>query len=440
MSDSYHMSFTAGDHHYLHKLIDDLTIIDDLYSTFESESESSSYEKQVLDASRHVVHKQQTLDRMIQSETSYLNRLSIFQDTFVRALKIWLNNTEKKEATRKIKGTSLIEAMDSLERNLGNLLDTHSNFLKQIKERYSIWGPTQLVSDIFSELFVKLPAAHTSFVEHYVDYLIAFDTLFRTSLFSKFMQINKNDVAQLQKNIEEIVHYLEMPLSRSLVYEKALQQLKHHSDPKHPDYTSIAKIAEKFKGFEAEWEERRTDCLSRLAVLQTCFTIQGCPITVTRRKRLLLSNAFIHVDVDDPSSTTDIRIYYLYNDQLIHCKKQKEKKDQPTTTVYKGTIILKDSDVQPLQSTIIEKIKKGKKPLFKIGKRSNDPAVPVADSEIFGFEIVAREYIKPLEQTYFGSLPVDVIPVLRRYVIRVHSLEEQNLWYETIRKAINLSK
>lgn len=52
------------------------------------------------------------------------------------------------------------------------------------------------------------------------------------------------------------MHYLEMPLSRSLVYEKALQQLKHHSDPKHPDYTSIAKIAEKFKGFEAEWKER----------------------------------------------------------------------------------------------------------------------------------------------------------------------------------------
>jgi hypothetical protein len=74
---------------------------------------------------------------MIQSETTYLNRLSIFQDTFVRALKIWLNNTEKKEATRKIKGTSLIEAMDNLERNLGNLLDTHSNFLKQIKERYA---------------------------------------------------------------------------------------------------------------------------------------------------------------------------------------------------------------------------------------------------------------------------------------------------------------
>ena len=43
MSDSYHMPFTAGDHHYLHKLIDDLTIIDDLCSTFESESESSSY-------------------------------------------------------------------------------------------------------------------------------------------------------------------------------------------------------------------------------------------------------------------------------------------------------------------------------------------------------------------------------------------------------------
>lgn len=75
---------------------------------------------------------------MIQSETTYLNRLSTFQDTFVRALKIWLNNTEKKESTRKIKGTSLIEAMDNLERNLGNLLDTHSNFLKQIKERYAL--------------------------------------------------------------------------------------------------------------------------------------------------------------------------------------------------------------------------------------------------------------------------------------------------------------
>lgn len=85
-----------------------------------------------------MVHKQQTLDRMIQSETTYLNRLSTFQDTFVRALKIWLNNTEKKESTRKIKGTSLIEAMDNLERNLGNLLDTHSNFLKQIKERYAL--------------------------------------------------------------------------------------------------------------------------------------------------------------------------------------------------------------------------------------------------------------------------------------------------------------
>jgi hypothetical protein len=189
---------------------------------------------------------------------------------------------------------------------------------------------------------------------------------------------------------------------------------------------------------------RVQDCQSHLMVLEASRAIEACPIQVTHQRRLLLFAHLIKVDLDDITLTSDTRMYFLYNDSLIYCKKLKENKknlsDKKLT--YKGTLNLRGADIRQLAPSFCAKMCEVKKPLFRIGKKSSD-TTSLPGAEAFGFELVTSEInldaMSPLHQNYQSAMAGAGAPIRRRHVMRTKSHQELKTWFNTIRKAIAIA-
>ncbi|RCH87037.1 epithelial cell transforming sequence 2 oncoprotein-like, partial [Rhizopus stolonifer] len=403
VSDPYSMSFLTDNQTYYNQIVEDISVIDNVCDLFEEEHEYVlSGKVQVLDSARHVVYKQQVISQIIQSETIYVNELYDFQDTYPFEIRSWLDSTDDKETEVKLKTTSIRKTLDSLFQILNDISAIHANFLRQLSERFQIWGPTQLISDIFSDFYKSLDLYETFFAQH-PEFVVALDILYRLPAFSKFLETKVNAIKQRQSSLKiaDMSYYLELPVNRTSYYCKVLHQLKNYSDTSNPDYAFLGQKAEKFRLLNAEWSERKKSCQAHLAVLESSRTIINCPVTATLNRRLIRQSDLIKVDLDDLSGTSDVRTYFLYSDLLIFCKKQKGSKK----LTYKGSLSLSGAEVRHLQPALLLKMAHVKKPLFRIGKKSDDCS---SSPEAFGFEVITTEAsIDAVAPMYFsnGSLP-----------------------------------
>jgi hypothetical protein len=172
--------------------------------------------------------------------------------------------------------------------------------------------------------------------------------------------------------------------------------------------------------------------------LEAFLSIEDCPVQITINRRLLLFAQLIKVDLDDLSLTTDVRMYFLYNDSLIYCKKLKEKKGVERKLEHKGTVSLSGAIIRLLSPEFLAKMCEVKKPLFRIGKKADTNSL--TSGEAFGFELITSELnvnaMSPLHQNYQSASAGAGAPIRRRHAIRTQSLNEQNIWFETMRKAI----
>ncbi|KAI8067448.1 Dbl homology domain-containing protein [Thamnidium elegans] len=440
-SDPYNLSFLTENQKVYHSLMDDLSIIDNIHDTIICDQDSN---KQVIDIARHVSLKHQALLTLLQSEVSYVNDLFIFHESFGLRLKAWVDNTSDKDVIAKLKNTPAREDLNMLLSSLHEIATIHASLLEDLKERVRVWGPTQLISDIFDGFYNKL-TLYEPFMHHHPKFIMLLDVLYKLPTFTKFLEAvsseSKNRAVPFKMN--DILHYIYTPLHRLNVYCKSLRQLGYYSDPSHPDYYCLQIISRKFKSLETEWFDRVHDCQSHLMVLEAFRTIQECPINVTKNRRLLLFAHLIKVDLDDITLTTDIRMYFLYNDKLIYCKKQREKRaDLDKKLVYKGTLNLRGAQIRQLAPSFLMKMCEVKKSIFRIGKKSSD-SNSLPGVEAFGFELVTSDVninaMSPLHQNYQSASAGAGAPIIRRHVIRTRSQAEQNVWFETMRKAIAAS-
>ncbi|CAO3694735.1 unnamed protein product [Rhizopus stolonifer] len=348
-------------------------------------------------------------------------------------LRSWLDLPEDKETSVKLKSTAK-KALEALFQNLETLSALHADFLKKINERFRIWGPTQLVSDIFIEFYKGL-AIYDSFFTQHPEFVMTLDILYRLPSLSKFLETNT-------LKISDMTHYLQIPIHRITNYTKILEQLKTYTDPSSPDYTLLSQTYEKFKLLDDAWSEKKQSCQAHLMVLEIYRTIQDCPVTVTLNRRLLMQSDLIKIDLEDVSATSDVRTYYLYTDHLIFCRKQKEKRDAGRKLVFKGSLNLRGAEIRPLHTTLISRMSETKKSMFKISKRVT--AEPLL--EVYGFELITSE-ANVEAPIYFSnaSMPPQMssCPIRRRHVLRTRSQEEQRMWYtaiENVIKSINPQK
>jgi hypothetical protein len=180
-------------------------------------------------------------------------------------------------------------------------------------------------------------------------------------------------------------------------------------------------------------------------VLEAYRAIQECPINITIYRRLLLFAHLIKVDLDDITLTSDVRMYFLYNDSLIYCRRQKENKKkneaEKSKLVYKGTLQLRGADVRLLAPSFLAKMVEVKKPLFRIGKKSSSASDSnsLPGAEAFGFELVTTEVnidaMSPMHANYQSATMSGGSSIKRRHILRTRSQAENSIWFETLRKA-----
>ncbi|KAL4210824.1 Dbl homology domain-containing protein [Rhizopus microsporus] len=444
ISDPYNLSFLTDNPQYYNQLVEDLSIIDNVYDILSEECENDTdlNDKQVLDVARYVAYKQQIISQIIQSETNYVNEFYDFQEIYATSIRDWLDTNEDKEVNAKMKSTPARKTLDTLFETFHHLSTLHSNFLKELNERFKIWGPTQLISDVFNNFYKGLGTYDTFFNQH-PEFVMTLDILYRLPSFAKFIETKMNENKQRQSSLKiaDLMHYLQIPLTRTSYYAKAINQLKHYSDPSTPDFTFLCQLTDNFRSLDREWSERKKSCQSHLMVLEVYRTVQGCPVNVTLNRRLILFADLIKVDVDDVTATSDVRTYYLYSDHLIFCRKQKDKKGTPSKLVYKGSLNLRGAELKYLSPALVTKMCETKKSsLFKIGKKSSD-STSLPGTEAFGFELVTTEInAEAVAPMYFSgaTIPPQVAsgPVRRRHILRTRTAEEQKMWYESLEKVI----
>jgi uncharacterized pyridoxamine 5'-phosphate oxidase family protein len=144
----------------------------------------------------------------------------------------------------------------------------------------------------------------------------------------------------------------------------------------------------------------------------------------------------IKVDLDDLSLTNDRRMYFLYNDCMIYCKKLKKENKWE----YKGTLcFFGGAEVRILAASVLAKMVEIKKPLFRIGKKTSLSETESV-AEAYGFEVVAVDSnidaMSPMHQNYQVAMVGGGNPILRRHMIRASCMEEQVTWVDTLRKTI----
>ncbi|KAF7727135.1 epithelial cell transforming sequence 2 oncoprotein-like [Apophysomyces ossiformis] len=409
--------------------MDDLSIIDDLYNTFSHENDSEPYDKQIADMARNVEDKFRALDQLCLNESQYLQDLQTFQDVFVARVKLWFDQSNSQDALAKHKIPLTIKDAQALSQSVQSIVQLHQTFVKNLAERLQMWGPTQLITDIFASLYSQF-VVYEAFMNNYANIVLTLDGLYKVPAFVKFLDIGGTHTSRLSHNV---LSYVRLPLMRLDVYIQTLSQLVQASDPSHSDYVPLTQIAQKYRQFESAWHDRIQDCRAHLLVLEAFRAIQQCPVHVTLKRRLILYAPMIKVDLDDPSSMSDTRTYFLYNDCLIYCREHKEKKDN-TKLHYKGTVELVSAEIRPLPQILAVKMTEVRRPLLFRSKKQDKQQHP---SQAYGFEIISSDSVDAMfNQNHAAVTATPGTTVRRRHVIRTKTLAEQKLWMDSLRRVV----
>jgi hypothetical protein len=134
------------------KLMEDMSIIDDLYNDFADQVETDFYEVEVRYRDR-----EQSIQDIYHSELEYIALLQHGREIFENKMRLQVQQQSKRggllSSSNKILCTDQeINILFALHQDI---LATHHRFLDELDERFRIWGPTQLISDVFRE-FVSM--------------------------------------------------------------------------------------------------------------------------------------------------------------------------------------------------------------------------------------------------------------------------------------------
>ncbi|KAI7863581.1 Dbl homology domain-containing protein [Spinellus fusiger] len=390
------------------QLMSDLSIIDDFCEEYATEE---VYDEYVVDRARDVVQKHDAIQALLQSETDHIDtlaRLQVYCTSLQHECQAYSSNLHLNSIH--------INELKTLLKNVYSMINVHRQFHRELSERLKIWGPTQLVADVFVQLYEGL-ASYESFQNHYPVVIMALDSLFKSPFFMKRMAscMEANECP-----MQDMLACLKSPLLRFGAYSYALEQLVQHTEPSQPQYLCLLHTAHKFQTREKMWKEIIQDRLRHADVLHAYLNFQHCPMVVTPTRRLLLRAQLIRVNITDPSSISDIRTYILYNDVLVICRRERKE----SRLQYKESISLAQAYIRPLNKQLISRMLEVKKPnsfplLFNRKSTQKDNA---SDQMAYGFEVFA-----PHSPSADAFAPISA-KTCRRYIMRTRTLEEQQLW------------
>ncbi|KAG0740560.1 hypothetical protein G6F57_006658 [Rhizopus arrhizus] len=237
-------------------------------------------------------NREMVVNTLIKSETSYSNSLLLVKQSFLDVLK---NTKQSTFGFLGMKKTICTEREYRwLFANYEELVEFHQDNLKRLNERMKIWGPSQIISDIFQFLATQ-------------------KTLTGTNLLS----------------------LLQLPTTCVHRYFEIISQLSDLTPHLHPDYSGLLKCKQWIVQFRQSLEERLRDVHNIDKVVKIHQSLVDAPFNVRAERRLVLQGNLSRVTVSSRSLGEERR-YILFTDMLVFVK-HVEQKDR---LIYKGHLTL----------------------------------------------------------------------------------------------------
>ncbi|CEI96745.1 hypothetical protein RMCBS344292_10899 [Rhizopus microsporus] len=285
-------------------------------------------------------NREKIVNTLIRSEQGYTNSLHLVKQLFLVPLR-----KDTKQSTFSFLTTKKVPCTEREYRwlfgNYEEIIKLHDMVLSSLKERMQIWGPTQILSDVFQSWFPHLEI-YRSYFNNYGVSLTTYERLTRYQPFKKFLDATYKD--QAAQDVD-LLALLQLPASCISRYADTISHLADLTPPMHPDYTGLQKCKQWIIQFRQSMTEKMLDAQNVDKVLRLHEAFVDAPFTVRAERRLILQGNLCRVTLSS-RSVGEERKYILFTDMLVYVKPMQQK--GTTRLQYKGHIVLDRAKVRLL--------------------------------------------------------------------------------------------
>ncbi|OBZ86915.1 FERM, RhoGEF and pleckstrin domain-containing protein 2 [Choanephora cucurbitarum] len=285
---------------------------------------------------QEMMHQQRDalIRQLYETERKYLDKLETITNLFIHPLRNNKQHTIKFLGAKKPLCTE--KEMYWLFGNFEDMYQFHSDVVKSLEERLSIWGPTQIISDVIQTWFPRLQQHYHVYFGQYDVSITTYERMMRYQPFKKFVEAvdKKND---LQDKL--LLSLLKAPKSCISRLAELLITLSDSTSSLHPDYVGLMQCKTRIKTIVEEFKYRMEDTKNVDKVYDILNSMSGQPFSVKAERRLYLENHFDKV----VRLAGEDRSYFLFSDIIVFARKKGNG-----TLQYKGHIVLDKAKVRAL--------------------------------------------------------------------------------------------
>ncbi|KAH8551702.1 Dbl homology domain-containing protein [Umbelopsis sp. PMI_123] len=390
------------------KLLEDMSIIDDLYNDFADQVETDFYEVEVRYRDR-----EQAIQDIYNSELEYMALLQLGREIFESKMRLQVQQQSKRGGL--LSGSNKVICTDQ-EINIlfalhQDIMTTHHRFLDELDERFRIWGPTQLISDVYREFLPKLAMVTQKRLQSFSASIMTLERLMKSNAFKKLMETWQQDSPQKKITVLEI---LKAPILRLKYYAPALRVLAQNTDPLHPDYAHMLRCTAKFESLNQDMAASLEDATKLCDAYELFQILRESPVLMTEDRRLHMRSdltKFLTVDGSNPEP----RVVLLFTEVLVYGRLMKDG-----TISYRGQVDLSTATARAHNT--------------ESNKRSHC------------FEVIALEHQVVSTMSMAGGPNMllttggSTTTVQIKHLFQTRSREEQTKWVNELQRLIRLNK
>ncbi|ORY90992.1 Dbl homology domain-containing protein [Syncephalastrum racemosum] len=286
-------------------------------------------------------NREALVQKLFTSEQAYLESLDLVVDVFLKPLR-----KDSKSSGFNFLGMKKMVCTEREIRwlfgNFDDILNVQREILKSLEQRLCIWGPTQIISDVFQSWFPMLDVYH-AYLDNYALAVTTYERLTRYQPFKKFID-NAHKHASLRG--ATLLSLLQIPAGCVNRYAQLVTKLADVTTPMHPDYAGLQQCKQKIQALEEEIRHKVNDADNVDQVLMIHQALVGAPFGVKAQRRLVLQGELARVVAGSRSG--EERTYFLFSDLLAIVRPKQE--GNRTVLQYKGHLNLERARIRALSA------------------------------------------------------------------------------------------
>ncbi|KAF9208063.1 hypothetical protein BGZ49_009928 [Haplosporangium sp. Z 27] len=367
-----------------------LAIVEDLLDYFGEEdivnNDYEGAESQLIEAEKIHLQRESLVRHLYDSEEDYLRSLRDIQSCYQKPFLLSLQGSESKKTGllgSSIKPVATKEEIETLFGNLEQLLELHEDMRSLLEQRSKIWGPTQIMSDLFISVIPRFNI-YSKYFSNFHASLTVLDRISRTVPYKKFMEQCTIDNPPGTASLHLMLAF---PLRRLSIYREIINAICFATQPCHPDYLNLIRSLDMMNTVYSELKNGRDRAQDQLTLYDIQSSMVSLPEPIMIPARRLILRADLHKV--DSSLTLEPRSYFLMNDVLLYARFDPKK----NVYTFKGM-----------------------------------------------FDLATMQVNNPEENLTLPQLPncVQVSSSGRRQMMRCRSREERDHWMDTMRRVVEI--